>query len=67
MWLLLAACNGFVSPGSPLKRLASPARTLLVMNAAAMAAVLVFFVPANRLWTPTRVHASGAAVNASDR
>jgi cellulose synthase/poly-beta-1,6-N-acetylglucosamine synthase-like glycosyltransferase len=66
VWLLLAACNGFISSSSPLKRLSSPARTLLVMNVAAMAAVAVFFVPANRLWTPTRVQASGTAAEASD-
>ncbi len=59
LWLLLAACSGLVSARSPLKRLTSPARTLLVMNAAAMAAIAVFFVPANRLWTPTRVNSIG--------
>ena len=67
VWLLLAASSGFISSNSPLKRLSSPARTLLVMNAAAMAAVAVFFVPANRLWTPTRVQASGTPAEASDR
>jgi cellulose synthase/poly-beta-1,6-N-acetylglucosamine synthase-like glycosyltransferase len=66
-WLLLAACSGLVSANSPLKRLTSPARTLLVMNAAAMAAIAVFFVPANRLWTPTRVQAPGTPAQASDR
>jgi poly-beta-1,6-N-acetyl-D-glucosamine synthase len=64
-WLLLAACSGLVSAGSPLKRLTSPARTFLVMNVAAMAAIAVFFVPANRLWTPTRVQASPVASDAS--
>jgi cellulose synthase/poly-beta-1,6-N-acetylglucosamine synthase-like glycosyltransferase len=64
-WLLLAASSGLVSANSPLKRLASPARTLLVMNAAAMAAVAVFFVPANRLWTPTRVHVAPIASDAT--
>lgn len=38
-----------------LKRLTSPARTFLVMNAASLAAVAVFFTPADRLWAPTRV------------
>lgn len=65
-WLLLAAANGMVSSGSPLKRLTSPARTFLVMNAAALAAVAVFFVPPTRLWTPTRVHTSGKPAEASD-
>ena len=42
-----------------LRRLTSPARTFLVMNAAALAAIIVFFVPASRLWNPTKVKASG--------
>ena len=54
-WLLLALASPIVPAGSPLKRLTSPARTLLVMNVAALAAVAVFFVPATRLWTQTRV------------
>jgi cellulose synthase/poly-beta-1,6-N-acetylglucosamine synthase-like glycosyltransferase len=54
-WMSLALLNGFVSPASRLKRLTSPARTFLAMNAAALASVAVFFVPAARLWTPTRV------------
>jgi cellulose synthase/poly-beta-1,6-N-acetylglucosamine synthase-like glycosyltransferase len=62
LWLLLAAANGFVSPASPLKRLTSPARTFLVMNAAALAAIAVFFVPPTRLWSPTQVQASGDPV-----
>ena len=54
-FVLLAAANRFVAKGSSLKRLSSPAQTFLVMNAAALAAVAVFFVPATRLWRPTRV------------
>jgi cellulose synthase/poly-beta-1,6-N-acetylglucosamine synthase-like glycosyltransferase len=56
-WIALAFLNSFVPPGSPFKRLTSPAKTLLVMNAAALASVAVFFVPAATLWTPTRVGA----------
>ena len=52
---VLAALDHFVPKGFRLKRISSPARTFLVMNAAAMAAVVVFFVPASRLWSPTRV------------
>ena len=66
-WLLLAFCSRFVSPASPLKRLTSPARTFLVMNAAAMAAVAVFFVPATRLWTPTRVQSPADPAQVSGR
>jgi poly-beta-1,6-N-acetyl-D-glucosamine synthase len=51
----LAIVNRFVPKGSALKRLSSPAQTFFVMNAAAMAAMAVFFVPATRLWKPTRV------------
>lgn len=51
----LAVVNRFVPAGFPLKRLTSPAQTFLVMNAAALAAVAVFLVPAARLWKPTRV------------
>jgi cellulose synthase/poly-beta-1,6-N-acetylglucosamine synthase-like glycosyltransferase len=56
-WIALAVLNRFVPAGSPFKRLTSPAKTLLVMNAAALASVAVFFVPAATLWTPTRVGA----------
>jgi cellulose synthase/poly-beta-1,6-N-acetylglucosamine synthase-like glycosyltransferase len=54
-FVLLAVANRFVPKRFPLKRLSSPAQTFLVMNAAAVAAVAVFFVPAARLWKPTRV------------
>ena len=54
-FVLLAVANRFVPQGFPLKRLSSPAQTFLVMNAAALAAVAVFFIPATRLWKPTRV------------
>lgn len=57
LWLLLAGASGLVPAGWQLKRLTSPARTFLVMNAAAAAAVAVFFVPATALWKQTRVSA----------
>ena len=53
--LVLALANGFIPAGSRLKRLSSPARTFLVMNAAALCAIAVFFVPANLIWKPTEV------------
>jgi len=40
--------------GFPLKRLTSPARTFVVMNGLSLAAIAVFFVPAARLWQPTK-------------
>jgi cellulose synthase/poly-beta-1,6-N-acetylglucosamine synthase-like glycosyltransferase len=56
LWPLAALSNRFVPDASVLKRVTSPARTFLIMNAAALAAIVVFFVPATTLWTPTRVH-----------
>jgi biofilm PGA synthesis N-glycosyltransferase PgaC len=55
MLLGLAALDRFVSRKFPLKRITSPARTFLAMNAAALLAILVFFVPAESLWRPTRM------------
>ena len=52
-WLFLALANGLVPSGSSLKRLTSPARTLVVMNVAAICGLAVFFVPATKLWTQT--------------
>jgi hypothetical protein len=49
----LALLDRLVPAGFALKRLTSPARTFIVMNVAALAAVVVFFVPATRLWIPT--------------
>ncbi len=66
-WLLLAFSDAFIPGSLPLKRLTSPARTLLVMNAAALAAIAVFFVPATRLWTQTRVQSAGDPANPSGR
>ena len=51
----LAAVDRVVPAKFPLKRLTSPAGTFLAMNAAAMLAVLVFFVPTEALWRPTRM------------
>jgi cellulose synthase/poly-beta-1,6-N-acetylglucosamine synthase-like glycosyltransferase len=55
MLLLLAAIDRFIPHRFPLKRITSPARTFLAMNAAALLAVLVFFVPRETLWRPTRM------------
>lgn len=54
-FLILAAVDFLVPKKWLLKRLSSPARTFLLMNAAALAAAAVFFVPAQTLWKPTRV------------
>jgi biofilm PGA synthesis N-glycosyltransferase PgaC len=55
MLMALAALDRFVPRKFPLKRLSSPARTFLAMNAAALLSVLVFFVPPESLWRPTRM------------
>jgi cellulose synthase/poly-beta-1,6-N-acetylglucosamine synthase-like glycosyltransferase len=52
---LLAIFDWIVPPKLFLKRLTSPARTFLVMNAAALGAMAVFFVSPNRLWSRTSV------------
>jgi hypothetical protein len=54
-FVLLAVVNRFIPRESPLKRLSSPIQTFLIMNAASMMALTVFFVPPARLWKPTRV------------
>lgn len=44
----------------PLKRLASAARTFLLMNLASLASIAVCIVPAQRLWKPTKVAVKNA-------
>lgn len=53
--VLLALSNSLIPQGWALKRLSSPARTFFVMNAAALSALAVFFVPATMIWKPTEV------------
>lgn len=51
--VLLALLVEVIPP--PVRRIASISRTFLVMNAASVAALAVFFIPAQTLWAPTRV------------
>ena len=53
--MLLALLDGFVPHWIPFKRITSPARTFLTMNAASIAALAVFFTSPERFWAPTRV------------
>lgn len=53
--LVLALGDYLVPKRSALKRISSPARSFLAMNAAALLSVIVFLVPPGRLWPPTRV------------
>ena len=64
-WLALAFFNRFIPAGSRAKRLTSPARTFLVMNAAALVSIGVFFIPATKLWVPTRVQPAARAPETS--
>jgi hypothetical protein len=58
--LAVAALDLLVGKGWWLKRFTSPVRTFLVMNAASLAGVAVFFVPARKLWKTTRVAGRGS-------
>jgi cellulose synthase/poly-beta-1,6-N-acetylglucosamine synthase-like glycosyltransferase len=57
----LAVLDWCIPKNHPLKRLTSPARTFLAMNAAALASPVVFLVPARRLWRPTRLGAQAGS------
>jgi biofilm PGA synthesis N-glycosyltransferase PgaC len=53
--LVLAALDPLLPKKFALRRISSPARSFVVLNAAALLSVIVFFVPPERLWKPTRV------------
>ena len=53
--LAIAVLDQWIPGAWILKRLTSPARMFLLMNAASLAAVAVFVIPAQRLWKPTDV------------
>jgi cellulose synthase/poly-beta-1,6-N-acetylglucosamine synthase-like glycosyltransferase len=55
IFLLLALLDPWIPDWLPLGRISSPARTFLLMNAAALASVAVFFIHPQRFWKPTRV------------
>jgi hypothetical protein len=52
---LAALADPLIAKRTLLKRITSPARTFMLMNVAALAAAAVSFVPAQKLWKPTRV------------
>lgn len=54
-FLGLAVLDPLLPQGRPLKRITSPARTMLVMLAAAFCSISVFVVSPQRLWKRTRV------------
>ena len=53
--LALAALDLLLPKRFLLRRISSPARSFVVLNTAALLSVMVFFVPPERLWKPTRV------------
>jgi cellulose synthase/poly-beta-1,6-N-acetylglucosamine synthase-like glycosyltransferase len=52
---LLAAVDLLVPPSWHLKRLSSPARAFVLLVAAALFALAIFFVPPQKLWKPTQL------------
>ena len=55
---ILALVDYVLPKGFPLKRISSPARTFLTMNAAALLAAFFLFVAPGTEWKPTRVRVS---------
>jgi cellulose synthase/poly-beta-1,6-N-acetylglucosamine synthase-like glycosyltransferase len=53
--VVIVLLDRYIPKSFPLKRISSPARTFLTMNAAALLSLAVFFVPPETLWRPTRV------------
>lgn len=58
--LLLAALDVVLPKNFILRGISSPARSFLVLNVASLLSVLVFFVPPERLWKPTRLPVGSA-------
>jgi hypothetical protein len=54
----LGLLNLVIPSGWAIKRLCSPAQTFVVMNAASLSAIAVFFLPATQIWKPTQVQTS---------
>jgi cellulose synthase/poly-beta-1,6-N-acetylglucosamine synthase-like glycosyltransferase len=52
---VLAGLDWVTPKRFPLKRLTSPARTFVSMNAAALMAMAVFVVPPEKLWKPSKI------------
>jgi cellulose synthase/poly-beta-1,6-N-acetylglucosamine synthase-like glycosyltransferase len=53
--LALALIDPLLPKKFILRHISSPARSFIVLNAASLLSVLVFFVPPERLWQPTRI------------
>ena len=55
----IAAVDWLVPKSSRLKRLTSPARSFLAMNAASLLSLAVFMLPGKSVWRPTQVKLPG--------
>jgi biofilm PGA synthesis N-glycosyltransferase PgaC len=55
LFYVLALTDLLAGPGTPWKRVSSPARTVVSLLAATACAVAIFFVPAQKLWKPTQI------------
>jgi hypothetical protein len=70
LFVVVAVLDTFIPKTLFLKRLSSPARSFLAMNAAALLSPVVFLVPHRVLWRPTQVktkHPDGRAVEDSTK
>jgi cellulose synthase/poly-beta-1,6-N-acetylglucosamine synthase-like glycosyltransferase len=54
-FVVLGLLDRFLPRAFPLRRVSSPANSFLTMNAAALLSGLVFFIPSERFWQPTRL------------
>ncbi len=55
LFVALGVGDSLVPKGSWIKRISSPAKSFLTMNAAALLSIMVFIIPPGRLWRPTRI------------
>ena len=53
----LAVVDGWLPEGTAIQKVSAAARTFVVMMLAALCAVSVWFVPAQRLWSATQLPA----------
>jgi hypothetical protein len=59
LFYAVAALDLLLGPASLVKRVSSPAWTVVSMLFATACAVMIFFVPPQQLWKPTRVRVAG--------
>ncbi len=57
---LLAAVDPLIPPSWPVKRASSPIRAFVLLVAAALFAIVIFFVPPRKLWKTTKLQETGS-------